>query len=133
MTAIISLCMLIPPGSGLETLISFFNFACWLIYGVSINALVVLRYTRPDLPRPYRVWLTTPITMTLMCLILVTLPFFDKPVNSAIALGMILLGIPFYFALVYFEPRHPAWFVGFRQKITKSMRKGMNLAPCEMY
>jgi APA family basic amino acid/polyamine antiporter len=37
-----------------ETLGSFAMLAAWLFYGLAVGALVVLRRTRPDQPRPYR-------------------------------------------------------------------------------
>ena len=130
MTTILSLAMLIPDASGLETLISFFNFSCWFIYGLSLFAVVVLRYRQPELHRPYKVWLITPILMTLVSLFLVVVPFLDNPVNPLIASGMILLGVPFYFFFVYLEPKHPTAFVTFRKSFKRKTQKALNLAPC---
>lgn len=31
-------------------------FDIWVFYGLMIAAVMVLRRTRPDLPRPYRMW-----------------------------------------------------------------------------
>lgn len=132
MTALISILMLIPDASGLETLISFFNFACWFIYGFSIFAVVVLRIRQPDLHRPYKVWILTPIIMSLISLILVIIPFFVDPVNPAFALGLITLGIPVYFVLIYLEPKHPDWFRNGKLRLKKSTQKMLNLAPCTL-
>jgi len=78
LTSIIALGMLVPDASGLETLISFFNFSCWIIYGLSLFAVVVLRIRQPNLHRPYKVWLITPIVMTLISIFLVVVPFFQE-------------------------------------------------------
>lgn len=132
MTTIISLIMLIPDSSSLETLIGFFNFSCWLIYGLSIFAVVVLRYRSPDMHRPYKVWIITPILMTLISAVLVVVPFLDNPVNPSIALGMVLLGIPVYYFLIYLEPKHPKCLSKTKDKITRAIRKCLNLAPCSV-
>jgi len=50
---IVSILTIIP--SDLSTLIDFYSFCIWLGYGVTMAALLVLRYTEPKLPRPYKV------------------------------------------------------------------------------
>ena len=39
-----------------ETLADYAMFAVWIFYGLMVLGLVRLRLTRPDLPRPYRMW-----------------------------------------------------------------------------
>lgn len=130
LTSLIALLMLIPDASELETLISIFNFSCWFIYGLSLFAVIVLRITRPELPRPYKVWIITPILMTLVSIALVIVPFFTNPVNPIIAVCMISLGVPFYFVFVYLEPKHPQCVVRLRKCLRKKVQKTLNLAPC---
>jgi len=130
MTSFIALLMLIPNASNLESLIGFFNFSCWLLYGLTIFGVIVLRIKKPDMDRPYKVWLITPIIMTIISLGLVISPFFDNPINPTIALGTICLGIPIYFVFVYLEPKHPECLVKFRKKANKAVKRVFNLAPC---
>lgn len=130
LTASISMMMLLPDASQLETLISIFNFACWTIYGLSLFAVIVLRITRPDMERPYRVWILTPILMTIISIVFVIIPFFTDPVNPIISASMILLGVPFYFVFVYMEPKHPNSVVSLRKSIRRKIQDCLNLAPC---
>ena len=51
--------MLIPESSNFATLVNYFNFAAWTFYGATIAALLWLRYTKPDMKRPYKVGNTT--------------------------------------------------------------------------
>ena len=51
--------MLIPESSNFATLVNYFNFAAWTFYGATIAALLWLRYTKPDMKRPYKVTNTT--------------------------------------------------------------------------
>lgn len=37
------------------SLIDFFSFTAWIFYGGSMIALLVMRYTKPDVRRPYKV------------------------------------------------------------------------------
>ena len=48
-----AICLIIP--SDLSLLIDIFIFASWLFYGWSTVSLLILRYTEPNLHRPYRV------------------------------------------------------------------------------
>ena len=47
--------MLLPDSSSFETLINYFSFAAWVFYGVTVSALIWLRYRKPDMKRPYKV------------------------------------------------------------------------------
>lgn len=42
------------PGD-LSTLIDFYSFSIWLSYAATVLALIILRFTQPNLPRPYKV------------------------------------------------------------------------------
>ncbi|XP_033119667.1 b(0,+)-type amino acid transporter 1-like [Anneissia japonica] len=54
MTVIIII-MLIP--SEFDTLVNYFSFSAWIWYGATASALIVLRFTAKDLPRPVKVGL----------------------------------------------------------------------------
>lgn len=41
----------------IDSLIDFFSFTAWIFYGGSMLALIVMRYTKPNYPRPYKVWI----------------------------------------------------------------------------
>jgi amino acid transporter len=42
----------------IEGLIDFFSFTAWIFYGAAVAALIRLRWTRPDAPRPFKVRFT---------------------------------------------------------------------------
>jgi len=62
-------------------------------------AVIVLRKKRPDLPRPYKTlgypWV--PILFVLVATLLVLSTLKDSPRESIMGIGLILLGLPFYF------------------------------------
>lgn len=39
----------------INELINFFSFTVWIFYGLAMAALIVMRRTKPDAPRPYKV------------------------------------------------------------------------------
>ena len=82
-----------------EQLFTYVIFAEWLLYAMATTAVLVLRRKRPDLARPYRT-LGYPVVPVLFviaaaCLIISTL--FQSPRESLLGLGLIFLGLPFYF------------------------------------
>lgn len=46
--------MMIIPGD-IASLIDFFSFTAWIFYGAAMLALIVMRFTKKDAPRPYKV------------------------------------------------------------------------------
>ena len=49
----LSLMMIIPGNIG--SLIDFFSFTAWMFYLMAFSSLIVLRFTKKDAPRPYKV------------------------------------------------------------------------------
>lgn len=82
-----------------EFLIDYAMLAQWIVYGVTVAGLIRLRRTRPDAPRPYRMW-GYPVTPALFCL---TAAWFavntvmERPTAGAAALAIIAAGVPVYF------------------------------------
>ncbi len=82
-----------------ESLIDYALFGIWVFYGLMIAAVMILRRTRPELPRPYRMWgypvtplLFLGITLWFLINMLVT-----RPGASFAGLGLMLTGVPAYF------------------------------------
>ncbi len=89
--------ILILTGS-FELLIGFAMFAIWIFYGLTVAGVMVLRWKRPELPRPYRMW-GYPVTPALFVLIaawFVVNTAVESPGPSLTALGLILAGVPVY-------------------------------------
>jgi APA family basic amino acid/polyamine antiporter len=82
-----------------EQLFTYVIFASWILYGMTAAAVIVLRRKRPDLPRPYRTWgyPWVPGVFVLVALALVLSTLLDSPRESLMGIGLIVLGLPFYF------------------------------------
>jgi basic amino acid/polyamine antiporter, APA family len=82
-----------------EELFSLVIFALWIFLCLSVVALIRLRKTEPLLPRPYSTWgyPWTPILFLVGGLTMTVNLWLDRPVRSSIGLGIIMLGLPFYF------------------------------------
>jgi basic amino acid/polyamine antiporter, APA family len=81
-----------------EELTNLFIFAGWIFYGLAVVALFRLRYTEPNMPRPYRCW-GYPIVPGLFvagALALTVNIWLNRPGRSSIGLLLILAGLPFY-------------------------------------
>ncbi len=75
-------------------------FAATLFHVATGAAVFVLRRTRPELPRPYRVWgyPVVPALFLLACALLVANTLAERPAESLAGLGLVALGLPAYAA-----------------------------------
>jgi len=92
-----------------EQLYTYVTFAVVLFHAATGAAVLILRRTRPDAPRPYRVpgypWL--PLLFVGSSLMMVANTLLEKPVESLIGLGIVLCGLPAYFFWRRRAPRAP--------------------------
>lgn len=63
----------------IDSLIDFFSFTAWIFYGGAMLALIVMRFTKPHAPRPYKVPMIIPILVLVVSTYLVVAPIVDKP------------------------------------------------------
>src|SRR5215471_18486716 len=66
-------------------LVAYATFMFWVLYGVTVGGLIVLRRTRPAVPRPYRMF-GYPITAVVFIVIagsIAIFAFISAPLTSA--------------------------------------------------
>jgi basic amino acid/polyamine antiporter, APA family len=82
-----------------EQLFTYVIFASWILYGMTAASVIVLRRKRPELPRPYRTlgYPAVPVLFVLVATGLVLSTIVSSPRESLLGLGVIFLGLPFYF------------------------------------
>jgi APA family basic amino acid/polyamine antiporter len=87
-----------------DWLYTYVVFAEFVFYALMCGAVVRLRTRRPDMPRPYRAWgyPVTPVLFIGFSIWLVANTIREDPIDSAVAAGLILVGLPLYF---YFRQR----------------------------
>jgi APA family basic amino acid/polyamine antiporter len=73
-------------------------FALFVFHAATGAAVIVLRRTRPDAPRPYRTWgyPWVPLLFIAWSLVFVGNTLVHKPLESGIGLALIALGLPAY-------------------------------------
>jgi len=85
----------------IDSLIDFFSFTAWIFYGGAMLALIVMRYTKPNHPRPYKVPIIIPVVVLVISVYLVAAPIFETPrVEYLYALLFIFAGMLFYVPFV---------------------------------
>lgn len=87
-------------GSGrFEDLINMVIFTEWILYGMTTAGVLVLRRTRPEMVRPYRVWgyPVVPVAFVLVAVALLYATLRESPRESGMGLGLIVIGLPFYY------------------------------------
>lgn len=81
-----------------DELFNYVIFASVILYGMATASVIVLRFKRPDMARPYRTlgYPVVPILFVAAIACLVVSTLFHSPVQSLKGVGIVCLGIPFY-------------------------------------
>jgi APA family basic amino acid/polyamine antiporter len=85
--------------SGFESILIFAGFTLALNSLATVLGVFVLRFRRPDLPRPYRTFLypLTPLIYLALTGWTLTFVLMNKPTEGLFGLGIIAAGLVFYF------------------------------------
>ncbi|MEW5982279.1 MAG: amino acid permease [Acidobacteriota bacterium] len=81
-----------------EQLLGYVVFAVFVFHALTGAAVIVLRRTRPDAERPYRVWgyPWVPLVFTGSSVLFVLNTLVERPVESLAGAGLMVLGLPAY-------------------------------------
>ncbi|XP_024239551.1 large neutral amino acids transporter small subunit 1 [Oncorhynchus tshawytscha] len=90
------LSMLYALSKDIFSVINLFSFFTWLCVGMAIAGLLWLRWTKPELRRPIKIWLVVPVVFVLGCVFMIVVSFWAAPFECLIGSGIILTGIPAY-------------------------------------
>jgi APA family basic amino acid/polyamine antiporter len=73
-------------------------FSSWILYALAAAAVIVLRFKKPDMPRPYKVlgYPLVPILFVGVAIMLLVSTLVKSPRDSLTGLLLIVIGIPFY-------------------------------------
>jgi APA family basic amino acid/polyamine antiporter len=97
---------MVLAGSGtFEQLLTYVVFVGWIFYALGAACVFVLRRTRPDADRPFRVpgYPFTPLLFIVAAVALVGNTIATQPARAAVGIGVVLLGLPVYYAWRYFD------------------------------
>lgn len=94
--------------SSFEQVLIYASFMLVLFTTLTVSGVFVLRYTQPDLPRPYKTWgyPFTPALYLFLSLWTLVYVFMDKPKESLIGLGIGFAGLVVYFLNWYLHQRN---------------------------
>lgn len=90
-------CILVFSGS-FDMLTDLLIFAGFILYGLVVAGVIVMRYKYKEFPRAYKTigYPVVPVLFILFCIVLVFVSFIENYSGSLIGLGLILSGLPFY-------------------------------------
>ncbi|KUJ11423.1 amino acid transporter-like protein [Mollisia scopiformis] len=97
------------------TLVTFYGVAGYTFYFLTVLGLIILRVREPNLERPYKTWIITPIIFCCVSLFLLSRAVFAEPLQTLIVVAFIAAGVPIYF-----------WRVKGRDRSQHTMRERSN-------
>ena len=91
-------CLLAFSGT-YSDLLNYIMFAVMIFYILTVGGIFILRRTQPNLERPYKVifYPYLPIAYIILALIVCVFMLWINTTASLLGLGIILLGLPFYY------------------------------------
>ncbi|KAM4621381.1 cystine/glutamate transporter [Polymixia lowei] len=113
------------------SLLNFMSFLRWLFIGVAVLGLIYLRYTQPELPRPFKVPLFIPAVFCFTCFFMVFLSLYSDPVNTGIGFAISLTGIPAYYIFIVFN-RRPKCLQNALDSINRFLQILLEVVPAEL-
>lgn len=89
-----------------ESVVKFVQFALTFCSFLAVLGVIVLRYTRPELPRPYRVWAypLPPLLFLAMSLFMMIYLLREQLREALIGLAIMLVGLVIYLLSSMFRP-----------------------------
>jgi len=122
-TAVLSV-FLISLGD-VSGLIDLFSFAMWIFYVLAMVVLLILRKTKPDAPRPYRVPIIMPVVTLVVGSTLVVAPIVTAPTLGYLyVLASLFVGILVYIPFVYYKVT-----ISCMESLTKTVQLILNVGP----
>lgn len=112
------------------SLLNFMSFMRWLFIGVVVLGLIYMRYTKPELPRPFKVPLFIPVVFCLTCFLMVFLSLYSDPLNTGIGFAISLTGIPAYYIFIYLNHR-PAWLQRSFDSFNRALQIVLEVVPAD--
>lgn len=82
-----------------EKLVIYSGVVLMIFSALAVGAVVVLRFRRPELARPYRVPLypVVPACYVVASALIVTYAVLERPTESGLGVATVMAGVPFYF------------------------------------
>ncbi|XP_033928808.1 B(0,+)-type amino acid transporter 1 [Melopsittacus undulatus] len=118
----------IIPGD-IDTLINYCSFAVWIFYGLTVLALIVMRFTRKDLNRPVKIPIIIPVTVTLASILLVLAPIISAPELPYLYCVLFIgSGLIVYVLFVHFKFN---WSQKISKPITMYLQMLLEVVPAE--
>ncbi|KAI5619776.1 B(0,+)-type amino acid transporter 1, partial [Silurus asotus] len=100
--ALLGVCYVFP--ADINSLINYFSFAQWAFYGLTVLALIVMRFTKKQLHRPVKVPLIIPAVVLIVSCYLVLAPIIEKPEMEYLYCAVFIVGgLIIYFPFVHYK------------------------------
>lgn len=124
-TTVIALIVL--SSGDFATIVNYASFALWFFHGITVSAVIYLRIKKPELSRPYKVFILIPVLVIIVAVFLVLAPILDNPQLEFL---YVVLAI-FSTIIVYIPFIHYKVWPGLLNKPTVFLQLFLEVAPTE--
>lgn len=90
-------------------LINYMVFIEAMFAAIGVSTVLRMRQKFPDIDRPLKIYTIVPVLYLSFSLLLIVLPIWNSPVESAIGIAILLTGVPVYYLTAHWTTK-PAWY-----------------------
>uniref|UniRef100_A0A8C6S4J1 Zmp:0000001267 n=1 Tax=Neogobius melanostomus TaxID=47308 RepID=A0A8C6S4J1_9GOBI len=124
-TTFISLIVLLS--GDFETIVNYSSFLGWFFHAITVSGVIYLRIKKPELPRPYKVFILLPVLVIIAAIYLVLAPILDNPQIEYLYVALALFsGIILYIPFIHYKV-----CPGLLTKLTVFLQLFLEVAPAE--
>ncbi|KAJ0008788.1 hypothetical protein NQD34_016203 [Periophthalmus magnuspinnatus] len=110
-----------------KTIVNYSSFTSWFFYAITVSGVIYLRIKKPDLPRPYKVFILLPVLVIGASIFLVLVPILDNPQIEYLYVVLFLLsGILIYIPFIHYKV-----CPGLSTKLTVLLQLFLQVEPAE--
>lgn len=110
-----------------ESIVNYASYTSWFFYALTVSAVIYLRFKKPKLPRPYKVFILIPVVVVISGVYLLIAPVLDNPQIEYLYVVLALLG-----GLIIYVPFvHYKLCSGLLAKLTTFLQMFLEVAPAE--
>ncbi|XP_068174478.1 b(0,+)-type amino acid transporter 1-like [Antennarius striatus] len=121
----LAMCLIIP--ADIYSLINYINFAQWMFSGLTSLGLIVMRFTKKEVHRPFKVPIIIPALMVLVSCYLVLAPILHEPALEYLYCTLFIFsGLIFYYFLIY---RKVKWVNSLMRPINMHLQLLLEVVP----
>ncbi|XP_070538860.1 Y+L amino acid transporter 2-like isoform X2 [Ptychodera flava] len=110
--------IMLTIGDTVSDILEYTTAGGFIVFGVTVAGLIYLRWSKPEMTRPFKMPLISHIIFFGICIFVSVAPMFKTPKTTLVGVSLMLTGIPLYFMITR-ETKLKVWSQKYADKFTR--------------